>query len=127
MPHQCVKCGAFYDSGSEELLKGCSKCGSKLFFFVKKGKEEFFKEQKQAKLSSKERAQIESDVYDLIGDEIDRNKPVILDLESIKILKPGKYELDLVHLFQKKQPLVFKLEEGKYMVDLIETFKKFKK
>lgn len=124
MPHQCVKCGAFYDDNSDEILNGCSVCGGKLFFYVKKGKEELLAEQKKVHLSDEERAQIEEDVYDIIGNEIDRDKPVILDIESVKVLKPGKYELDLVHLFKEKEPLVYKLEDGKYVVDLIETFKK---
>ncbi len=119
MPHQCVKCGAFYEDESDEILKGCS-CGGKLFFFVKSGRGSAAKE--RFSLSPAERAQIEEDVYDLIGDEIDRERPVILDLESVRVRKPGKYELDLVHLFESKQPLVYKLEDGKYVVDLIETF-----
>ena len=127
MPHQCVKCGTFYEDGSNEILKGCSDCGGKLFFYVKKEKAELMKEAEAVQLSLKDRAQIEEDVYDIIGNEIDRDKPVVLDIESIKILKPGKYELDLVHLFKEKQPLVYKLEDGKYMVDLIETFKKIRK
>lgn len=75
-------------------------------------------------LSKKDKKQIENDVYDLLGTNIDRTKPVVLDLESIRILKPGKYELDLVNLFEKRQPLIYRLEDGKYMVDLAETFKK---
>lgn len=77
------------------------------------------------KLSKKEKEQIEEDIYDIIGDQIDREKPIVLDIETIKILKPGKYEIDLVHLF-KKQPLVYKLEEGKYLIDIIESFKKMR-
>ena len=65
-------------------------------------------------------------MYDLIGDEVDKEKPVILDFESIKILSPGKYELDLVNLFSKKQPLIYRLDDGKYVIDLVETFKKIK-
>lgn len=126
MPHQCVKCGTFYEDGSDEILKGCANCGGKLFFYVKKGKEEILAKKSQVDLSEDDRKQIEEDVYDIIGDEIDRDKPVVLDIESVKILKPGQYELDLVHLFQNKQPLVYRLEDGKYMVDLIETFKKMR-
>ena len=127
MPHQCVKCGVFFEDGSDEILKGCSSCGGKLFFYVKKEKAAMLKAQKAVELSKEERAQIEEDVYDIIGNEIDRDKPVVLDIESINILKPGQYELDLVHLFKEKEPLVYRLEDGKYMVDLIETFKKFRK
>jgi len=49
--------------------------------------------------------------------------PVILDLESIKVLKPGKYEIDVVNLFSKKRPLIYKLEEGKYIIDLASSIK----
>ena len=31
-----------------------------------------------------------------------------------------------IHLFKKKQPLIYKLEDGKYMIDLVESFKKMK-
>ena len=52
------------------------------------------------------------------------DKPVVLDIESIEILKPGKYKLDIVKLFKAKEPLIYKLEDGKYIVDLVESFKK---
>jgi predicted nucleic acid-binding Zn-ribbon protein len=120
MPHQCVRCGILYDDAANELLKGC-KCGGRLFFYVKKEKLKEIQE-KTISLTQQEKEQIEKDVFDLVGSEVDKDQPVILDLESIRVLKPGKYELDLVHLF-KKDPLVIKLEEGKYMIDLIETFK----
>lgn len=120
MPHQCVRCNTFYEDGAEEILKGCS-CGSKLFFYVKKS--EIDKSKKMtASLSDNEKKQIEKDVFDLVGGQ-NFDEPVILDLESIRVLKPGKYELDLVHLF-KKQPLVYQMGDGRYMIDLPETFKK---
>jgi len=37
---------------------------------------------------------------------------------------PGKFELDLVHLFNKKEPLIYKLEEGKYIIDIAEMFRR---
>jgi len=126
MPHQCVRCNTFYDDGAKELLKGCS-CGGKLFFFIKKNKlEEMKKITDQVKLTEKEKVQIEQDIFDLVGSDIDKNQPVILDIEAIRVIKPGKYELDLVHLF-KNEPLIFKLEDGKYMIDLIESFDRFRK
>ena len=84
-----------------------------------KTRSEFYREMIDVYLST-----LEKDVYDLIGDEIDKEKPVVLDIESIEILKPGKYKLDLVKLFKTKEPLIYKLEDGKYMVDLVESFKK---
>ena len=126
MPHQCVRCNTFYDDGAKELLKGCS-CGGRLFFFIKKEKlEELKKVSEGINLSDEDKQQIELDVFDLVGSEIDRDQPVVLDLEAIRVLRPGKYELDLVHLFNK-EPLIFKLEDGKYMIDIVHTFQKFRK
>ncbi|MBU4284352.1 MAG: Zn-ribbon domain-containing protein [Nanoarchaeota archaeon] len=121
MPHQCVRCGKLYDDGAEEILKGCP-CGGRLFFYISKKKLEETKNI-VTDLTTKEKDEIEKDVFDLIGIERGVEKPVVLDLESIRILKPGKYELDIVNLF-KKRPLIYKLEEGKYLIDLPESFKK---
>jgi uncharacterized protein len=119
MPHQCVRCGKLYKDASSELLKGCSDCSGKFFFFIS---DKAFKKNKELpKLEKEEREQIEEDVMDIVQSKLDKDKPVILDIESINILKPGKYELDIVDLFKGK-PLVYKLEEGKYVIDLISTF-----
>lgn len=125
MPHQCVRCGTFYDDGSGEILKGCN-CGGKLFFYIKKEKlakaKEFIT---NIKLNEKEKEQIEKDVFDMVGVDHERDEPVILDLESIRVKKPGQYELDLVNLF-KGEPIIFQLEDGKYIIDIAETFKKLR-
>jgi len=120
MPHRCVRCGEMYEDGSEQILKGCS-CGAKLFFYVKqKALEEA--EEIIENLTEKDKKQIETDVYDIIGVKAEEEKPIVLDLESIKIKKPGKFELDLVNLFNKDHPLVYKLDEGKYVIDIAESF-----
>ncbi len=121
MPHQCVRCNKLYDDGAQEILSGCS-CGARLFFFIKKSALEKSKDV-VVNLSTKEKKQIEEDVFDIIGVESNKDQPVVLDLETIRILKPGKYELDLVNLF-KKRPLIYKLGDGKYMIDLPESFRK---
>ena len=126
MPHQCVRCNTFYDDGSSAILKGCS-CGGRLFFYIKKEKLAQAKEiTATVKLSDEEKVQIEHDVYDMMGADIEQDEPVVLDLEAIRIVRPGQYELDLVHLF-KGDPIVFKLDEGKYVIDLIESFKSLRK
>jgi len=124
MPHQCVKCGSLHGDGSPELLKGCT-CGGKFFFFIKKEHLEEAKELTE-NLSDKEKDQIKKDVLDIVGLESVDDNPVILDLESIKIMKPGKYDIDLVHLF-KGMPLVYRLEEGKYIIDIASSFQMEKK
>ena len=118
MPHQCVRCNIFYEDGSDEILKGCN-CGGKLFFYIKKEKIQKAKDV-VINLSTQEKEQIEEDVFDIVGMD-NKNEPVVLDIESIRVQKPGKYEIDLVHLF-KGEPLVYKVGEGKYIVDIIRSF-----
>ena len=126
MPHQCVRCNKFYDDGAQEIIKGCN-CGGRLFFYIRKDKLEKAKEVTEtANLTTEDKQQIEKDVFELVGSEIDNDKPVVLDLEAIRVTEPGKYELDLVNLF-KKEPLVIKLEEGKYMIDVVESFNQMNK
>lgn len=110
-----------YEDGASQLMKGCS-CGSRFFFYIKK------KDIEEAKkltieLKPEERLQIEQDVKEIVGETIEDDKPVILDLETIRLMKPGKYELDLISLFRGK-PLIYKLEEGKYFIDIAASFKK---
>ena len=124
MPHQCVRCNKLFEDGSQQILKGC-ECGAKLFFYIKKQNIDAGKEL-ISNFSEEEKQQIETDIKEMLHIKEELDNPVILDLESIRVLEPGKYELDLVHLF-KKDPLIIKLEEGKYMIDLPQAFKKEQK
>ncbi len=54
----------------------------------------------------------------------EEDTPVILDIESVRVTGAGKFEIDLVNLFSKERPLIYKLEEGKYIIDLASTLKK---
>ncbi len=121
MAHQCVHCSKIYPDGSEELLKGCN-CGSHFFFYIKGDQLEKMQEQKiTLELKEEDKEKIEHDVREIMGLE-NEEAPVILDLESIRVLGPGKFEIDIVNLFNKKRPLIYKLEEGKYIIDLAASF-----
>lgn len=123
MPHQCVRCNTLFDDGSSIILSGCT-CGCKLFFYIKKARLDEAKVI-TTKLTTEDKKQIEEDVTEMLGHELtDQDQPVVLDLESVRILEPGKFELDLVRIFNKKYPLVYKLEEGKYVIDIAESFKR---
>ena len=125
MPHQCVRCSTFYDDGAKEILQGCS-CGGRLFFYIKKGALEKARQVVPQSMTQEQKLQIEKDIYELIGQDPEE-QPVVLDLESINVLQEGKFELDLVSLFSKEKPLVYKLEEGKYVIDLVSSFEKLGK
>ncbi|MBI4146157.1 hypothetical protein HY489_02355 [Candidatus Woesearchaeota archaeon] len=125
MPHQCVRCSKLYEDGAQEILKGCT-CGARLFFFIKKEKLQEAQKVIDVNLKPEQKQQIEEDVRELIGQPAN-DAPVILDFESVRISKPGKYELDLVKLFQPDSPLIFKLDDGKYVIDIGQSFEKLRK
>lgn len=119
-PHQCTHCGEIFPDAAEELLKGCS-CGSRFFFYIRQEKiEELRKETRDAmvELEKADKVQIEKDIREITGLDEEPEKPVILDLESIRVIKPGKFEIDIINLFSKRRPLIYRLEEGKYIIDL---------
>jgi len=120
--HQCVHCGAVYPDAAEEVLKGCS-CGSHFFYYIKEIPSSEIKET-IVELEKADKQQIEKDIREITGLEDEPEKPVILDLESVKVIKPGKFEIDIVNLFNKKRPLIYKLEEGKYIIDLAASLSK---
>ncbi|HLC77766.1 MAG TPA: Zn-ribbon containing protein [Candidatus Nanoarchaeia archaeon] len=121
MPHQCVKCSNIIPLGSKELLDGCASCGGRFFFYVKEEHLQRIKEE-LIEIPEESKKGIEKDIREMAG-IVDEDMPVILDLESIRATGEGKFELDLVKLFKKDRPLIYKLEEGKYIIDLASTLK----
>ena len=124
MPHQCVHCSKIYQDAAPELLKGCSDCGNRFFFYLRKEQAEKLKGQDVLEeLNLKEKEKVEHDVREIIGIE-NEDIPVILDLESVRVIGEGKFEIDITNLFSKDRPLIYKLEEGKYIIDIASSFRK---
>lgn len=124
MPNKCTVCGKVHPDEAKYLLNGCDKCGSKFFFYVR---EEHLKraEREMAKLSTEEIKEIEDDIRQIIPKDISGDETVILDLEAIHVVSPGKYEIDVTNLFNQK-PLVIKVGPGKYEIDLSTIISKWK-
>ena len=123
MPHQCVHCGKLIEVGSKEIIEGCSECGGRFFYNIKDEQLQKIKENQEELIGvipEEDRKRIEKDVREMAG-IVDAEMPVILDFESVRVVSEGKFELDVVNLFNKKRPLVYKLEEGKYIIDLATT------
>ncbi len=120
MPHQCVRCGKLIPSGSKELLEGCNTCGGKFFFFIKE--EKLLKESDfiRRNLSRNEIKDLEFEVRNIIGSG-HSEEAVILDLETIKALGPGKFRID-VSALMRGAPIVINISPGKYYIDLPSAF-----
>jgi len=119
MPHQCVHCSKILEVGSKEILEGCNSCGGKFFFYIRDEQAEKIKASQEEvipEFNTIDKVKVEEDVRGILKIE-DEDKPVILDLESVRVLGPGQFELDIVSLMNRK-PVVFKVSEGKYLIDI---------
>ncbi len=130
MPHKCTCCGKIHPDDTDYLIHGCDVCGCKFFFYVN---EENIKkmEEEMEKIDKHEIKKIEEDVREILedvkGDSTSKEDDVIvLDIESIRVKKSGKYLIDIINLFNQR-PIVIRLSPGKYKIDLKSISKKFKK
>jgi len=104
--HKCLKCGKKFERITEAMLKGCPECGGKLFLYLKGGED----------ISAAE-------LVDRI--EIDDREPLEGErIESLGILSPGVYELNLDKLLERKEIVLRMKENGTYVVPLPSLFRK---
>jgi predicted nucleic acid-binding Zn-ribbon protein len=122
MPYQCVHCKRIIETSSRELIEGCNNCKGHFFFYVRDDQLERVKEN-PIEIPMEEKKQVEKDIREIAGIETPET-PVILDLESVRATGAGKFEIDVVNLFRKGRPLIYKMEEGKYIIDLSSTMTK---
>lgn len=115
MPHKCVKCGREFEDGSTDILKGCPSCSGKKFLYVREeerhadvleGKplESLIEEKKEGVLEVTPPKEQASEYYERI--------------ESIRILGPGRYELNIEKLAKSDEMVLGIGKEGKYVVDI---------
>lgn len=118
MPHECVKCGKIYPDSSKEILEGCRKCGGRKFLYVAE-------ESKRRKRIEKPAASEPEEKQGPSKKESQKN--IYNGLESIRILSPGTYELNIEKLAQSDERVVGFGEGGSYGVDLLSMMKSKKK
>lgn len=115
MPHKCVKCGREFEDGSTDILKGCPSCAGKKFLYVReeerhadvleeKPLESLIEEKKEGVLEVKPPKELAPEYYERI--------------ESIRILGPGRYELNIEKLAKSDEMVLGIGKEGKYVVDI---------
>lgn len=137
MPHRCTRCGTIFEDGDSVILSGCPNCGWNKFLYVKKECED---------LENQERLALEEQKLDLESslDEVVRNIDEALAseqesvkqeqepeaeretdeerVESVRILGPGSYELNLDSLLERKELVMAIREEGSYALHLPSVF-----
>lgn len=122
MPHRCVKCGREYRTNECEILKGCRECGGKKFIFVPMVEREREQEPPEQVTAREEKKSGNEENEDIIPvSDYDR-------LESIRIVSPGTYELNIEKLAGSDERVVgVGKGEGSYLVDLLSMVRPKKK
>lgn len=125
MPNKCTKCGKLHSDDAPYLLTtGCDKCGGRFFLFVR---DELLEEVSEeiSHITKKEMKEIEIDIREIVpAAKKAKDDTVILDVEAIRVIKPGKYRIDVTTLFNQR-PLVIRVGTGKYEIDLSSLSEKF--
>lgn len=112
MVHTCAKCGKVYPDSSAEILIGCSECGGKKFYFERPDirlKRIPADRDTPVPASPPSEASEKYPLEDNVGSRV----------ESIRIVAPGTYELNIEKMAQSDDRVVGLGREGSYAVDLL--------
>ena len=148
MAHKCTQCGREFQDGSDVILRGCPSCGGKKFLFVRpedmhkdvleeKSIKQIAEETKEQFLIIKEEKERTGMVGSLGSSGISgtsgsapsthgtpnaptppRHVEMYERIESITVLNPGSYELNLEKLAESDELVIRMGSEDKYMVDI---------
>lgn len=126
MPHKCTQCGREFEDGSTKILKGCPSCGGKKFLYIREA------ERHDDVLKEKSIDEIARDTgEDVLEVKPDLHKKEEIEIferiESIRILGPGSYELNIDKLARSDEVVVGLEKEGRYQVDILSMARKRKK
>ncbi|MDO9034591.1 MAG: Zn-ribbon domain-containing protein [Methanoregula sp.] len=123
MPHKCTKCGREYKDGSTEILRGCASCGGKKFLYVKEA--EINKDVLEEKSIEEIADESHEEVLEIVEQPTTRKKEVEMydRVETIRIVSPGSYELNLEKMAKSDERIVSVGKEGSYIIDLMSMAK----
>ena len=141
MPHKCTRCESIFKDGAAIILNGCPKCGWNKFLYVRDESPVPVAKIETATNTgqiSPEASNFIREVDEILGIKEEKtelkNKPKAENtqkeigdrIESIRILSPGQYELNLESLLERKEIVMALKEDGTYIVNLPSVFKKKK-
>lgn len=123
MPHKCTKCGREFRDGSTEILKGCPSCGSKKFLYIRE--EHRHRDVLEEKTITEIAKETKEEVLEVVAPG--KSSDLQGKIESIRILSPGNYELNLKKLAESNDMVVGLGKDARYMVDISSMGKKEEK
>ncbi|MEM5879631.1 MAG: Zn-ribbon containing protein [Candidatus Aenigmatarchaeota archaeon] len=132
--HKCVRCGASYQDDDSSILRGCTKCGSIFFLFLRDQQDVAQAREIEKELEAKDTT-LEKEIAKKIEEKKEelevaveksekkakKERKIEFGIETVRIPREGVYEINLDALMQKK-PLII-LEKGKvYFIHLPSVF-----
>ncbi len=133
MSHKCTRCGDIFVDGAAVILSGCPSCGWNKFLYVKGPEEEHQVSEKAGHEVLDETHGQETpaeklikEIDEIIGIEKEERSVTEEDgdrVESVRILGPGSYELNLASLLHRKEIIMAIKEDGTYALHLPSVFK----
>ena len=117
MPHKCTKCGRLYEDGDMNILNGCI-CGNNKFLYVPKEtipKEVNLIEEKESN---------ENEIEIIKTSKSDKDKDKEKDIECVKIISPGQYEINIENMLKIDGLIIELQEEGRYIIHLPSLLKR---
>ncbi|MDD3136151.1 MAG: Zn-ribbon domain-containing protein [Methanoregula sp.] len=117
MPHKCTKCGREYPDGSTEILKGCGSCGGKKFIYIKDA--EIHKDVLEEKSIEEIALESKEDVLEVTGSSPKKEVEMFDRVETIRIVAPGSYELNIEKMAKSDERIVSVGTEGNYLIDIM--------
>ncbi len=121
MPHKCTKCGREYRAGSTEILKGCASCGGKKFLYVKET--EVHRDVLEEKSIDEIADDSQEDILEIVEPRKKEQVEMYDRVETIRIVSPGTYELNLEKMAESDQRIVSVGKEGNYIIDIMSMAK----
>jgi predicted nucleic acid-binding Zn-ribbon protein len=139
MPHKCTRCEGVFRDGAAIILNGCPKCGWNKFLYVK---DEFTSPVVSGEKTAETQippaaSQFIKEVDELLGNKQEHPEPkeskvenkieeVGDRVESVRILSPGSYELNLDSIMKRDEIVMALKEDGTYIVHFPSVFQKKK-
>jgi predicted nucleic acid-binding Zn-ribbon protein len=136
MPHKCTRCEGIFKDGAAIILNGCPKCGWNKFLYVKDAaaphSEPVIKESIPPAAS-----RFIKEIDEILGNKVvePESKEAKVEpkpdeigerVESVRIVSPGSYELNLESLLERDEIVMALKEDGTYFVHLPSVFQKKK-
>ena len=126
MPHKCIGCGKIFAKNDEAILVGCPDCGSNRFLFIRDDEIPLEDTEVQVDVDLVEEKHESEDLDDII----DKIEDGVLDddsrLESVRIIEPGSYEVNIESLLERDEIILALKGDGSYVIHLPSMFSRLK-